>query len=191
MQAPHNSLHRGVQVGALCYQHLDKLHVALQNSKSKRRLRNTLGRVTVGGGRGEVGGSNISSRLARAVTPSRTNTTLQHSRLRCIDVSTSFDEQSSNVGFAFIESKAKKRSGDGSRSDVKGQQGGGKSKSVRTASSQAAANASAATLTFERSSDRRPLLSASGQAPCRLAEQQEQEAAWQYLGPCYCRRRTG
>jgi hypothetical protein len=125
MQAPHNSLHWGVQVGALCYQHLDKLHVATVNSKSKRRLRNTLGRVTVGGGgRGEVGGSNVSSRLARAVA--RTNNTLQHSRLRCIDVSTSFDEQSSNVDFAFCESKAKKRIGDGSRSDVKGQQGGGK-----------------------------------------------------------------
>ena len=64
--------------------------------------------------------------------------------MRCIDVSTSFDEQSSNVEFAFIESKAKKRMGDGSNSDVKGQQGGGKSKSVRTASLQAAANASAA-----------------------------------------------
>ena len=125
MQAPYNSLHRGVQVGALCYQHLDKLHVALQNSKNKRRCRNTLGRVAVGGGRDEVGGSNVGSRLARAVTPSRTNT-LQHSRLRCIDVSTSFDEQSSNVEFAFCESKAKRRMGVGSNSDVKGQQGGGK-----------------------------------------------------------------
>ena len=169
MQAPHNSLLWAVQVGALCYQHLDKLHVALQNSKSNRRIGNTLGRVAVGGGRDEVGGSNVGSRLARAVTPSRTNT-LQHSRLRCIDVSTSFDEQSSNVEFAFSESKDKRRTGDGSRSDVKGQQGGGKSKSVRTASSQAAANASAATLTFERSSDRRPLLSASGQAPCRHSQ---------------------
>jgi hypothetical protein len=147
MQAPRHLHSNGLQIGALCYQHLDKLHVATQNSKSKRRLRNTLGRVTVGGGgRGEVGGSNVSSRLARAVA--RTNT-LQHSRLKCIDVSTSFDEQSSNVEFAFSESKAKRRTGDGSRSDVKGQQGGEKSKSVRTASSQAAANASAATLTFQ------------------------------------------
>ena len=133
MQAPHNSLHWGVQVGALCYQHLDKLHVATVNSNNKRRRENTLGRVTVGGGgRGEVGGSNVSSRLARAVA--RTNTTLQHSRCKCIDVSTSFDEQSSNVDFAHGESKAKKRIGVGFRSDVKGQQGGGKSKSVRTAS---------------------------------------------------------
>ena len=143
MQAPRHLRSSNVEIGALCYQHLDKLHVATVNRKNKRRLENTSGRVTVGGGRGEVGGSNVGSRLARAVTPSRTNT-LQHSRLRCIDVSTSFDEQSSNVGFAFIESKAKKRIGDCSRSDVKGQQGGGKSKSVRAASSQAAANASAA-----------------------------------------------
>jgi hypothetical protein len=143
MQAPRHLRSRNVEIGALCYQHLDKLHVATVNSNNKRRRENTLGRVTVGGGgRGEVGGSNISSRLARAVA--RTNTTLQHSRLRCIDVSTSFDEQSSNVEFAFCESKAKKRIGDGSNSDVKGQQGGGKSMSVRTASSQAAANASAA-----------------------------------------------
>ena len=142
MKAPRHLRCRRVEIGALCYQHLDKLHVALQNSKNKRRRGNTLGRVTVGGGgRGEVGGSNAGSRLARAVARTKT---LQHSRLRCIDVSTSFDEQSSNVEFAFCESKAKKRIGDGSRSDVKGQQGGGKSKSVCTASSQAAANASAA-----------------------------------------------
>ena len=125
MQAPRHLRCRNVEIGALCYQHLDKLHVALQNSKSNRRIGNTLGRVAVGGGRDEVGGSNVGSRLARAVTPSRTNT-LQHSRLRCIDVSTSFDEQSSSADFAFCESKAKKRIGDGSSSDVKGQQGGGK-----------------------------------------------------------------
>ena len=168
MQAPRHLRSRGVEIGALCYQHLDKLHVATQNSMSNRQIGNTSGRVTVGGGRGEVGGSTVSSRLARAVA--RTNNTLQHSRLRCIDVSTSFDEQSSNVEFAFIESKENKRIGDGSRSDVKGQQGGGKSKSVRTASSQAAANASAATLTFQGCSSRRPLLSASGQAPCRHSQ---------------------
>jgi hypothetical protein len=148
MQAPRHLHYRGAEIGALCYQHLDKLHVATVNSNSKRRLGNTSGRVAVGGGRGEVGGSNVGSRLARAVTPSRTNT-LQHSRLRCIDVSTSFDEQSSSFEFAFGQSNDKRRIGDGSNSDVKGQQGGGKSKSVRTASSQAAANASAATLTLQ------------------------------------------
>jgi len=100
MQAPRHLRCRNAEIGALCYQHLDKLHVALQNSKNKRRRGNTLGRVTVGGGQGEVGGSNVGSRLARAVTPSRTNTTLQHSRLRCIDVSTSFDKQSSSFEFA-------------------------------------------------------------------------------------------
>jgi len=42
-----------------------------------------------------------------------------------MDVSTSFDEQSGSIEFAFCESKAKRRIGDGSRSDVKGQQGGG------------------------------------------------------------------
>ena len=172
MQATSNSLH-WVQVGALCYQHLDKLNAfgidRSMESQNNRRLRGrTLGRVTVGGGRGEVGGSNVSSRLARAVA--RTNTTLQHSRCKCIDVSTSFDEQSSNVEFAFSKSKAKRRKGGGSNSDVKGQQGGGKSKSVRTASSQAAANASAVTLTFQGCSSRRPLQSASGQAPCRHSQ---------------------
>ena len=136
MQAPRHLRCRNAEIGALCYQHLDKLHVALQKSKNKRRRRNTLGRVTVGGGRDEVGGSNVGSRLARAVTPSRTNT-LQHSRVRCSDVSTSFDEQSSTVEIACCESKVQKRADDGSSSDVKGQQGGGKSKSVRTASSQA------------------------------------------------------
>jgi len=45
--------------------------------------------------------------------------------LRCIDVSTSFDEQSGSIDFALGQSKAKRRLGDGSRSDVKGQQGGG------------------------------------------------------------------
>ena len=125
MQAPRHLRCRNAEIGALCYQHLDKLHVALQNSKNKRRIGNTLGRVAVGGGRDEVGGSNVGSRLARAVTPSRTNT-LQHSRLKCIDVSTSFDEQSSSVEFAFRQSNDKRRIGDGSSSDVKGQQGGGK-----------------------------------------------------------------
>ena len=97
MQAPRNSLQGVVEVGALCYQHLDKLHVATVNSNNKRRRENTFGRVTVGGGRGEVGGSNAGSRLARAVARTKT---LQHSRLRCIDVSTSFNEQSSSVEFA-------------------------------------------------------------------------------------------
>ena len=42
-----------------------------------------------------------------------------------MDVSTSFDEQSGSIDFALGQSKAKRRLGDGSRSDVKGQQGGG------------------------------------------------------------------
>ena len=40
-----------------------------------------------------------------------------------MDVSTSFDEQSGSIDFAFHESKAKRRIGDGSRSDVKGVRG--------------------------------------------------------------------
>ena len=45
--------------------------------------------------------------------------------MRCIEVSTSFDEQSGSVDFALGQSKAKRRIGSSSRSDVKGQQGGG------------------------------------------------------------------
>ena len=46
MQAQRHLHCRGVEVGALCDQHLNKLHVALQNSKNKRRLGKTLVRVT-------------------------------------------------------------------------------------------------------------------------------------------------
>ena len=45
MQAQHNSLLWGVQIGALCDQHLNKLHVAFENRKTKRRLGNTFDRV--------------------------------------------------------------------------------------------------------------------------------------------------
>jgi hypothetical protein len=79
MQALHSSLDWGVEVGALCYQHINKLHVATVNSKHKRRLGKTLGRVTVGGGRGEVEGSNAGSKLARAVARTYTK---QHSRVK-------------------------------------------------------------------------------------------------------------
>ena len=46
MQAQRHLHSRGVEVGALCDQHLNKLHVAIRNSKRKRRLGNTFDRVT-------------------------------------------------------------------------------------------------------------------------------------------------